>query len=102
MKKTHTRRSPDQIVADLEAKIERIKARAAAKEARSEPEGKAFLAAVKAVDKAIEVATEQGNEDLVRALESGRAPLAEQMIKMGLRLPDRKSQRGRRRNPTAA
>ena len=102
MTKTYTRRTPDQIIADLEAKIEAVKARAAAKEAKAAPEAKPFLAAVKAVDKAIQAATEQGNEQLVRALEAGRAPLATQMIEMGLRLPDGKARRGRQSNPSAA
>ena len=74
MTKTYTRRTPEQMVADLEAKIAAVKARAATKKAKAEPAGKALLVAAKAVDKAIEAA--QGNEELVRALEAGRAPMS--------------------------
>ena len=100
MTKTYTRRTPEQMIADLEAKIAAVKARAATKKAKADPAGKALTAAAKAVDKAIEAA--QGNDDLVRALEAGRAPLSEQMVRMGLRLPDRKARRGRRPKETAA
>ena len=96
MTKTYTRRTPEQIVAELEAKIEQVKARAAAKEAKATPEGNALLGAVKAVDKAIKIAEMDGNEDLLRSLEAGRAPLAEQMIKMGVRLSSRNRHEVRR------
>jgi len=49
----------------------------------SERQG-AFLAAVKALDKAIEKA---GDADLLRALEAARVPLSEEMVKQGLRMP---------------
>ena len=100
--KKRNRRTPDQIIADLEVKIAQVKARAAAREAKAAPEGKAFLAAVKAMDKAIEAAGENGNEELVRVLEAARAPMSEQMIKMGLRMPDRKARRGRGKSTEAA
>jgi hypothetical protein len=96
-KKTRNRRSADQIVADLQAEIDRVKARAAAKQAKATDEGKALLLAVKAVDKAIAVAAEVRNEGLVRALEASRAPLSEQVVAMGIRLPDSKARRGGRR-----
>ena len=37
-KKKRNRRTPDQIIADLEAEIRRVKARKAAKEAKAVPE----------------------------------------------------------------
>ena len=42
-KKKRNRRSPDQIVQDLEAKIEQVKARAVAQEAKQKPEGQALI-----------------------------------------------------------
>ncbi len=83
MKKTYTRRTPEQMIADLEAKIEKVKARAASNEIRQSDEGKAFLGAVKAIDKALNVVTD---EKMVRALEAGRAPLSQQLIEMGVRV----------------
>ena len=98
--KKYTRRSTDQIVADLEAEIAAVKAKAAAKEVAAEvkasPDGVAFLAALKAADRAIRVAGEHENEAMVRVLEAARAPLGEHLVQMGLRLPDRKAGRGRK------
>lgn len=98
--KTYVRRTPEEVVADLEAKIAAVKARAAAKEASAEvkgsPDGLAFLGAVKATDRAIRVAGEHKNDSMVRALESARSPLAEHLVSMGIRLPDRKAGRKRR------
>ena len=101
MAKTYVRRTPEEVVAELEAKIAAVKTRAAAKEAAAEvkgsPDGLAFLAAVKAADRAIRVAGEEKNESMARALEAARAPLAEHLVSMGVRLPDRKAGRTRGR-----
>jgi len=95
MAKTYTRRTPEEVVAGLEARIDAVKRRAAAKEAAAEvkgsPDGVAFLAAVKAADRAIRVAGEHENDAMVRVLEAARAPLAEHLVAMGVRLPDRKA-----------
>jgi len=95
MAKTYTRRTPEEVVAALEAKITAVKQRAAAKEAAAEvkgsPDGVAFLATVKAADRAIRVAGEHENDAMVRVLETARAPLAEHLVAMGVRLPDRKA-----------
>ena len=101
MIKTYVRRTPEQVVADLEAQIVAVKQRAEARQAAAEvkgsPDGVAFLAAVKATDRAIRVAGEHRNESLVRSLEAARAPMAECLVSMGIRLPDRKAKRGRRK-----
>ena len=92
--KKHARRTPDQIIADLEAEIARVKARAAAKQAKRAPGGKAFMVAVKSVDKAIEAATQSKNDGMKHALETARAALGEHMVEMGIRVPQK-----RRRGP---
>jgi hypothetical protein len=51
----------------------------------------------KATDRAIRVATEGANDAMVRVLEAARAPMAEHLISMGIRLPDRKARKGGRR-----
>ena len=38
---------------------------------------------------------------MVRALETARAPLAEHLVQMGIRLPDRKAKRGKRKGEAA-
>jgi hypothetical protein len=100
MGKTYVRRTPEEQIADLEAEIAAVRQRAAQKEAAAEvkgsPDGLAFLAAVKAADRAIRVAGEHRNEAMVRVLEQARAPLAEHLVSMGIRLPDRKARRGRK------
>ncbi|MEW5748997.1 MAG: hypothetical protein AB1793_09485 [Candidatus Thermoplasmatota archaeon] len=87
IEKTRVRRTPEQIVADLEEEIRRVKARAAAKQAKAAPEGRPFLAAVKALDRALEAAQQAKNEPMIAALEAARAPLSTLTIEMGLRLP---------------
>jgi len=101
MTRTRNRRTPEQIVADLEAKIAAVKDRAAAKEAAAEvkgsPDGTAFLAAVRAVDRAMRVAGEQENDEMARALEAARASLAAHLVAMGVRVPVARGRRGRKR-----
>jgi len=98
--KTYVRRTPEQVVADLEAQIAAVKQRAEARQAAAEvkgsPDGVAFLAAVKATDRAIRVAGEQRNESLIRSLEAARAPMAERLVSMGIRMPDRKASKKRK------
>lgn len=57
-KERKAHRTPDQIVADLEAKIASVKARAARKNARARPEIRLTIAARRALSKAHETATE--------------------------------------------
>ena len=89
-------RTPEQIVADLKAKIADVEARAAAKEAKASPETRALFAAVKAIDKAHVVAIDAKAEMIAGALEAARAPLSAVLVEMGLRAPEsRKGPRGR-------
>ena len=95
-KPKRTNRTPEQIVADLKAKIADVEARAAAKEAKATPETKALFAAVKAIDKAHVVATDAKAEMIAGALEAARGPLAAVFVEMGLRVPEaREGLRGR-------
>jgi hypothetical protein len=93
-KKPRVRRTPEQIVADLQAEIERVQRRAAAREVRKTDEGRAFIVAVRALDKAGRAAVEAGDEAMARVLESARATLGEHLVAMGVRVPT--SRRGRR------
>ncbi len=96
--KTSRQRTPDQIGADLVAKIADVKKRAATKQAKQTDEGKALFAAAKALDKAAHAAAEAGNDGMRQAAESARAILSEAMIEMGVRVPEP----GRRRRPKGA
>ena len=98
-KKTH--RTSDEIVADLQSEIERVKARAAVKKAKARPEAQPLILAVRALDKAGRVAAEAGNRDLVQAIDAARAALAPGIVGLGLRVPE-KAKRGRKRKGEAA
>jgi hypothetical protein len=91
--KKRAHRTADERVAELQAEIERIRARDAAKQVRASDDGKALIVAVKALDKAAATATETGNQDMGAALERARAPLSELLVEMGLRMP---ANRGRK------
>ena len=71
------RRSAEEIVADLEEKIERTKARAAAKAARGTPDGRAMAGVRKAIEKAVVVAQREGNTGMAAALNAATAALDE-------------------------
>ena len=92
-KKTYNRRSAEQIIADFEEKIEQVRRREATKKAKAAPENRAILAAVKAIDKAVAVATEVGDPQALRALQAAHAPLGELLAATGLRLPRTKGRR---------
>jgi hypothetical protein len=83
------RRTPDQIVADLQAEIEAVKARAAEKEARANPDTRALIAAARFVDRS----ADDCGDETKRALEAARAILGQRLSAMGLRLPQRRSKR---------
>jgi len=99
--KTYNRRTPDEIVAALQAEIARVQARAAAKEAKARPEAQPLILAVRALDKAARVASEAGNGDLAKAVDAARAALAPGIVGLGLRIPE-KAKRGRKRKGEAA
>jgi hypothetical protein len=94
--KTVVRRTPQQIIDDLQARIESVKARQAARAAKRTPEGQALVLAVRALDKAGRVAVEAGNGDVARALDAARAALAPAAVGLGLRVPETKSDRKRK------
>jgi hypothetical protein len=50
-----------------------------------------------ACGRAIRLVHEQKNNAMVRVLEAARAPMAEHLVSMGIRLPDRKARKGGRR-----
>ncbi len=77
-------RTADERVAALEAEIERVRQREATKELRADPGVKATSAAVRAVNKALGVATDP---ELVDALTVAHGALAGWLEAKGLRVP---------------
>ena len=90
------RRSPEEMIADLEAKIREVKNRAQAKELKQSPSVKEAMKVVRGVDKALKVAAEEGNNALRHALADARKPLAEFLEGQGLKLPKARVPRGRK------
>ncbi|QDU67575.1 hypothetical protein Pla86_26620 [Planctomycetes bacterium Pla86] len=90
------RRSPEEIIKDLQTEIERVKARAAAKELKESAAHRAALSAVRTLDKAMETAKVEGETALAHALADSRAPLAEYLEGQGVALPKSRRPRGRR------
>jgi len=102
-KSERTHRTEAERIAELEAKIAGIKQRGIAKQAKALPEGKALVLAARTLDKAIIAVAEAGRAEMVRALESSRAGVSEQLVVLGVRLPDRKAKgSGRRKKGEAA
>lgn len=99
-KKRGPNRSADEIVAELQRKIEAVRARAAVKEARANPAAKALIAAAKGLDKALATANEHRATEIARALEAARAPLSTALVERGIKAPESGKRRGRK--PAAA
>jgi hypothetical protein len=72
-KTKRTRRSPEQMIRDLEAKIRGIKERAERRKARRDPALRHVTAAVRSIDKAMRATTDVATR---KALEQTRATLA--------------------------
>ena len=66
----HARRTADQIVADLQAEIERVKARAAAQQAKADPGARALIAAARFLDRAGDGCTGDAQKELEAARRS--------------------------------
>ncbi len=71
--KKRTRRTPDQMIADLQAEIERVKARAAQAKVKKDPALRHLSAAVRAIDKAAAETTDAATRT---ALMEARATLS--------------------------
>jgi hypothetical protein len=86
-KKRRKRRSADEIIADLQDEIRRVRARQRARELKESPAHKTALAAIKSIDKALDVAAEEGETALRHALADGRRSLGAYLEKQGVVLP---------------
>ena len=80
----YNRRGEDQLIADLQAKIERIKARAAVKAAKKDPTYRYVNKAIKSIDAAV---GSTGDQALRIALQEARATLSACMQLKGVLVP---------------
>jgi hypothetical protein len=85
--KKRIRRTDDQLIADLQAEIERLKHRAQARKAKKSPELKATLDAVRSIDTALKGAADG---TLKRALAEAREPLVAYLQMEGIAMPKKR------------
>lgn len=90
------RRSPEELIADLQRKIDEVQRRKAAREMKQSPAVKHGLGAVRAIDAALDLAAEEQNSHLRHALADARRPLVSFFENQGLKLPKARTPRGRR------
>lgn len=81
------RRTPDQVIADLQARIEAVKERQADREMKGSPSLSTTMKAIRALDKALETAAAERSSELQEVLANGRKPITDFLLSRGLRLP---------------
>jgi hypothetical protein len=94
--KKRIRRSEEQLIRDLEARIAELKTRAARRSAKTSPLVKATLAALHAIDKAVDIAEEQTETAVRHLLADARKPLFEYLQAEGIEVSPTRRPRGRR------
>jgi hypothetical protein len=90
------RRTPEELIADLQAQIQEIEKKKAERELKQSPAAKAAMKAVALIDKALEHAVEEEDRELQFALADARKPLKEHLEALGVELNKVKTPRGRR------
>ncbi|MEM9382699.1 MAG: hypothetical protein AAGB93_22285 [Planctomycetota bacterium] len=98
--KSRYRRTDEELIADLQQRIEDLKKRKAAKEIKADPAAKEANAAFRALTKAVEKAKESADADLKRALSESQRVLAEYFESKGLKVPTARTPRARRARTT--
>lgn len=94
-KRKRTRRTPEQMIADLQKKIAEVERRAKAKELKKESEAtKLATDGLRTIAKGMSIAKEEGNTELRAALVDAHESIAEYLRSQGLTIP---KPRGRRK-----
>ncbi len=95
-KGTRKRRSPEEMIADLQKKIEEVKARAAAKDMADSPAMKRTITILRSIAKAMDEAAAEQNGALRHALADAHKVVAAHLEGQGIRPPKPRMPRGRR------
>jgi hypothetical protein len=94
-KKRH-RRSPEEIIDDLQQEIKRLRAKSNARAIKESPAVKLTLTAIRNIDKGLDAAASEGNSHLRHALADARRSLATYLEKKGVKLPKARLPKGPR------
>ena len=94
-KKRH-RRTPEEIIDDLQEEIKRLRTKAAARALKESPAIKASLAAVRAIDKGLDEAAKESNGHLRHALADARRSIGSYLESQGIKLPKARLPKGPR------
>jgi hypothetical protein len=90
------RRSPEEMIADLQKQIEDVRQRAQAKELKQSPAMKRTITIMRSMNKAMDEAASEKNGGLRHALADAHKPLAAFLESQGMRPPKPRMPRGRR------
>lgn len=90
------RRSPEEMIADLQLQIEEVKQRATARQMTQSTSVKMTVTIVRQLDKALDLALEEDQTVLRHALADARKPLASFLSAKGIKLPKARVPRGRK------
>jgi CHASE3 domain sensor protein len=88
--KKRIRRTEDQLIAELQAEIERLKTKAAVKAIKKDPSKKHTASAVRNIDQALATATDQ---PLRQALDEARTVLVAYLQLEGIKLPQKRGRK---------
>ncbi len=91
-----SRRSPEQMIKDLQQQIEEVRSRATAKELKQSPSVKRTIMIVRSINKALQEASQEKNTSLRHALVAAHKPLAEFLESQGVKTPKVRMPRGRK------
>ena len=94
--KQRYRRTDEELIQDLQKRIEDLKNRKAAKAIKNDPASKDATAAFRALTKAVERSKDSGDADLKRALSESQRVLAGYFESKGLKVPKARKPRARK------
>jgi hypothetical protein len=94
--KTRVRRTPEQMISDLQAKIREVKQRAKAKELKRSAAIQKTITLARALAKATDLAREEGDTALAHALADAHSAVSKGLESKGITPPKARRPRGRR------
>ena len=90
------RRTDEELIQDLKARIQEVQARSRARELKKSPQLRSAVSALKALDRALDVAAEEEDTVLRHVLADARKILGAHLEEAGFDLPKANLPRGRR------